>query len=87
MTQTFGGGAGSGGFTGGQLSCGSGGQSGYGGGYGGPSIGGGGGQHAAPNWIHDSLMENVSKGMIILDLYLKGGAVTKQRVTLLNGYG
>ena len=68
LTQTFGGGAGSGGFTGGQLSCGSGGQSGYGGGYGGPSIGGGGGQHAAPTWIHDSLMENVSKGMIILDI-------------------
>ena len=68
LTQTFGGGAGGGGFTGGQLSCGSGGQSGYGGGYGGPSLGGGGGQHAAPTWIHDSLMENVSKGMIILDI-------------------
>merc|ERR1719270_1383128 len=62
LTQTFGGGGG-GGFSGGQLSCNGGGSHGSYGGYG-PAVGAAasGGQHPSSNWIHDNLIENVSKG-------------------------
>ena len=62
LTQTFGGGGG-GGFSGGQLSCNGGGGHGSYGGYG-PAVGAAasGGQHPSSNWIHDNLIENVSKG-------------------------